>query len=291
MTEAQWLASSDPQAMLEFIRLGNVAADDDYPPNYPHCPVKVSERKLRLFACACARQVWPLLTDERSRRAVEMAERFADGTETEQEMRHAWEKSQVGIRAVMGQGPIEYAFRGAWFLADYWQASTSPGLPLEQFQKAGQLPAVQADLLRHVVGNPWNVPVIEWRYDPTDCCRLAYAVYSGNQSAAGPLHDALLEAGQGERKCEACCGTGIVLRNLGYVGHNVTDPCRACHGTGRIEGLAEHFRERRKCGECGGDGIDDSFRCNCHTCHGTGYLGESCHPKGCWALDLILGKS
>jgi len=44
------------------------------------------EKLARLFACWCARQVWHLLTDERSRTAVEVAERYAVGEATDEEL-------------------------------------------------------------------------------------------------------------------------------------------------------------------------------------------------------------
>jgi len=61
MTEAEWLACTDPIPMLEFLQ------------------DKASDRKLRLFALVCVRPHWHLLIDERSRNAVEVGELVADG--------------------------------------------------------------------------------------------------------------------------------------------------------------------------------------------------------------------
>jgi hypothetical protein len=71
VTEAEWMACTEPQPMLEFLR------------------GKVSDRKLRLFACACCRRYWRLPEDEHSRTAVEVAERYVDGQATTDDLLHA----------------------------------------------------------------------------------------------------------------------------------------------------------------------------------------------------------
>jgi hypothetical protein len=46
----------------------------------------LDDKTLRLFACWCVRQVWHLLADQRSKNAVEVAERFANGKATSDEL-------------------------------------------------------------------------------------------------------------------------------------------------------------------------------------------------------------
>jgi hypothetical protein len=60
MTENEWLSSTDPQPMLEFIE------------------ERTTNRKLRLFACACCR-VLRLASHPRSAWVLEIAEKQADG--------------------------------------------------------------------------------------------------------------------------------------------------------------------------------------------------------------------
>src|SRR5262245_49612654 len=58
MTEAQWLACADAETMLAFL------------------DTRVSDRKFRLFGCACCRRIWHLILTPPGRAAVEASERY-----------------------------------------------------------------------------------------------------------------------------------------------------------------------------------------------------------------------
>jgi hypothetical protein len=60
-TESEWLRCEDTITMLNSLKGA------------------AGERKLRLLNCACCRRIWPLIPDERSRKAVESSEDYADG--------------------------------------------------------------------------------------------------------------------------------------------------------------------------------------------------------------------
>jgi hypothetical protein len=71
MTQNDWNTCTDVGSMLAFVS------------------GRASERKLRLFSCACCRRVWHLMSDARHRRVVEAAERFADDLHYEAEFDEA----------------------------------------------------------------------------------------------------------------------------------------------------------------------------------------------------------
>jgi hypothetical protein len=60
---------------------------------------RASERKLRLLACACCRRLYHLSTDERVWDAVAIAERFADGLVTDAERSNARKSAQQAAQS------------------------------------------------------------------------------------------------------------------------------------------------------------------------------------------------
>jgi hypothetical protein len=229
MTEAEWLACTDPMPMLIFLR------------------GKASDRKFRLFACACCRVFWHLVEDERSRTAVEISERYADGLITRQELASARSLLKADYRnkhraaiakAVSEQSAFRWAF--GWDMArDTLRAKSSDAasLAIHGFGSAcynellgdgrqGLWPVLLLHdnfgplLFRHITLNPawlaWNGAMVP---------KLAQGIYDDRAFDRLPiLADALEEAG--------CLNDDILTH---------------CRGPGP-------------------------------------------HARGCWVVDLILGK-
>jgi hypothetical protein len=111
MKEREWVECEDVEALLAFLR------------------GKASDRKLRLFAAACARSVWHLLGDKWPRKAVRLSELLADSLATEEEHRKAVEAAgRLGNKSPPGEwAPGKVAL---WRLAhDAARASLCPPGP------------------------------------------------------------------------------------------------------------------------------------------------------------------
>jgi hypothetical protein len=194
VTEGEWLNSADLTPMLRFV---DGLAD---------------ERKLRLLACGCCRRVWGLFTDERSRRAVEVAERYADGEAGPREL--ALARNQA-LMAAGGAGR-----QLSW--AAYWTANTKASGPIRNVcaacaaaparaaaVAAGAVEAgsawndaltagarEQTAILRDLVGNPFRPVRIRESWLTPAVLAVARYVYDARDFDSLPvLGDALEEAG------------------------------------------------------------------------------------------------
>jgi len=218
---------------------------------YPH--QRISERKSRLFACACCRHVWHLLLDPRSQNAVEVAERFADGWATLEEIQAAAESGfQANLDEMVRPEPSPAAF-AAFDAADtdehgaqqaaymVWCAigreMGHSGDPARQFARREAMEAErasQAELLRCLFGNPFCPAVLvddslrAWNRDVIiHLAQAAYYERSLPQGILAParlavLADALEEAGAEVH----------LVRHLRGVGPHV----RGCHVVDAILG-------------------------------------------------------
>jgi hypothetical protein len=172
---------------------------------------KASVRKLRLFACGCCRLIWHLLSDERCRRAVEVAEEYADGLAPEEELRAA----RLGARAAMNDDwqsiPVRAAVRAARAADSEGNSGGVPGNPV--FSEASSAASraheaistsgtslkeslEQANLLRDLFGNPFAPVTLSPTWRTASVVAVARGIYVERQFDELPiLADALEEAG------------------------------------------------------------------------------------------------
>jgi hypothetical protein len=246
MTEQEWLACADPKPMLDFLRRGIIALVDELPTPESRETMRrtlegtIVTRKLRLFACACCRHIWTLLTDERSRKAVEVTEQFIDGFAGDDEFQVAGLASLDARNAVKPnrnnreEAHIHRIAANAVWETARSEIATAAQESAEAATWAGRASTLseaatyQPLLLRCIFGNPFRPtrPDPAWlAWNGGTAVKLARAIYDERAFDRLPiLADALEEAG---------CTDADILSH-----------CR----------------------------------------------GEGPHVRGCWVVDLILGK-
>jgi hypothetical protein len=219
MTEKDWQASTDHNALLAHLA--------------KHCGVTRSRegrRKLRLFGCACVRRVWRRLTDQRSREAVEVAERYVDGLARPAELKQAAQAARAAAdaaSAAAGQdstktpaGARRSAAWAAWRVtlpAARQAAWASEEVRIALWFTAPGEGKAQAALVRDIFGNPFRPrPALDprWlRWEGGAVAGLARSLYGANLFAKlRQLADLLKRAG---------CKDAELLRHLRGKGPHV----------------------------------------------------------------------
>ena len=177
-TEQQWLESTDPEAMARRLDSGDA-------------------RRWRLFACACCWRILPML-DDRSRQAVAVAERDADGLASAEEFEDARHMAHTSLLAVWRPGDdtcLEHAALAAQYALvhpqrAYVYAALATGGGREAERR------VQADLIRDVFGNPFRATNIESAWKTPTVLAVAADIRHHDAFAEMPvLGDALEDAG------------------------------------------------------------------------------------------------
>lgn len=203
MTEDEWQGCTDPNKMLDYLQENSI----------------ISDRKQRLLDCACVRRIWHLLMDERGRRAVDIAERYADDMADLEELRDAqavtlaaadaqatlflpgYPNSYTVLAAAAGTAwefrsgadPLRHASE-----AIAWEGLTENRAPQRRQAKArfAEERKTQAAYLRDIIGNPLRPVSLDRAWLTPSVTTVAQYVYEERAFDQLPiLADALEEAG------------------------------------------------------------------------------------------------
>jgi hypothetical protein len=252
MAEQEWLECDDPIAMLEFLR------------------DRVTNRKLRLFGCGCCRRLWPLL-DDRSRRGVEASEQYADGgidlatlRTCSEAAESAWNESAVTAHAIFDErGYGDYRANAAIHAADaayrvMWNSSEHSG-----FDDA-------VETVHYAV------------------CRMLDATHLLSETQVEGDLSSIFDRWDSHVVTEGAAASRLIVDLFG----NPFCPTsfRSEWRTETVVALARHVYHSGEFDAMPvlGDALEDAG------CSDGGLLshlrGPGPHLRGCWTIDLILGK-
>jgi hypothetical protein len=214
------------------------------------------ERKLRLFACACCRRIWEVMQDERSRAVVESAEAHAEGT-------LSWEQ----LRAVYK--PAERAYYDAYHRIATRVRDASDSTPSLLGARTSAAEAACVCAMRHAGTSAAAHRLAacavarNWRAQPCPVERKAQA---------GLLRDVL--------------GDGFAPRAFdpAWRSPDVIDLARAAY---ECRGLPSGEMELDRLSVLA-DALEDA---GCDAVILAHLRSAGPHVLGCWAVDLILGKT
>jgi hypothetical protein len=220
MTELEWMTCTNP----------------DWTLHLPHLRAQYTDRKFRLFACACCRRVWNSLRDSRSRKAVHVAEKFCDGLAAANELEQAhYEATKAAFdldeaNRLSAQASPELAHAHAPIFATFLvcgshAAAFTPALTYNSKVESITKRISQCELIKEIFGNPFR-PI------STDPRWLTPAI----RERVRNIYD--------ERRFDLMPELASMLENQGCDNADILDHCRR----------------------------------------------RADHVRGCWVLDLILGR-
>jgi hypothetical protein len=286
MTEADWSDCADPYEMLVYVRVGQNGWRDRcagwlcLPSHRARC------RKLLLFASASCRRIFDLLADERSRQALEVCERYADGLARNKDWRQA---SAAAAEAAFDAESPRLA-HGPWLAAAQARAAEAVAgiFDMREGPTKGALCAREAARAvgrgargDFVMGNLPPIAVPQEIWYPWQSWS-SVGTTTKTQDSEALAGEAAWKA-EGEAQCH-------LLRDI--IGNPFQPPSfQPAWRTPAIVKLAQSIYDERAFGRMP-DLAAALEKAGCTDRQFVEHAQEpENHVRGCWVLDMVLGKS
>ncbi len=228
MTEEEWLTLEKPEQLLDFFT-------DDL---RSWLPGNLYPRKFRLFSVACCRLVAPPHIDPRSKNALDVAERDADGLAADGEIDQAWHSANevggnifaecaaaaatpflcLGTRISLGGLEEALAETSPYSVACVVMFAAASMFvydgPLSPIQAKLQSAACFNRLIYDIFGNPFRPITLNPSWLTSTVVALAQGIYNDRAFDRMPiLADALQDAGcDNEQILNHCREPGVHVR-------------------------------------------------------------------------------